>query len=483
MRFTKIFVTGLGLMLCLICGDDANANDTTTLHQILAYSDKAISTLDKKAKDLQSRLDQQTDKYFDRLSKAEKKLYKKLFRKDSSLARSLFENVDGRYKELKNVTDQGFRVAQTYLPHLDSMTTALNFLQKDNFSKHLNNSRLSQTLQHYNDLQRKLNQSDRVKEYLNNRQQLLREQLQQFGMLKELKKFRKHVYYYKAQIAEYKALIENPSKLEAKLTELLFRLPQVKDFFAKSSALRSIFPTPGGTASSATDMVQALPTRASLTQAFSDRFGGLTNAGQALQQNIQAAQGQVSDIQSRIASFATGTYGNTSPDLEMLDYKPNAQKTKTFWERLEYGTNLQTQRSSRFFPTTSDFALSLGYKLNDKSALGIGASYKIGWGQNIQNFQISSEGIGFRSYADVKLKGSFYASGGFEYNYQKPFGSLQQIQALNDWQQSGLIGVSKVISLKTKFFKKSKVQLLYDFLSNRQQPRSQALKFRIGYNF
>jgi hypothetical protein len=53
----------------------------------------------------------------------------------------------------------------------------------------------------------------------------------------------------------------------------------------------------------------------------------------------------------------------------------------------------------------------------------------------------------------------------------------------DSWQESGLLGISKIISVKSKLFKKTKVQLLWDFLSYQQLPRSQPLKFRVGYNF
>jgi hypothetical protein len=121
--------------------------------------------------------------------------------------------------------------------------------------------------------------------------------------------------------------------------------------------------------------------------------------------------------------------------------------------------------------------------------VGIGASYKMGWGKDIKNIVISSQGMGLRSYMDVKLKGSFFVSGGLEYNYQ-PINndSLSSTSTMNwkdvsSWQQSGLVGVSKIISLKSKFFKKSKLQLMWDFLSYQQVPRTQPVKFRVGYNF
>ena len=176
-----------------------------------------------------------------------------------------------------------------------------------------------------------------------------------------------------------------------------------------------------------------------------------------------------------------GTNGGS--DLDMPEYKPNTQKTKSFLKRLEYGTNIQSAKSNYYFPTTTDIALSVGYKLNEKNTIGIGASYKMGWGKDISHINLSSQGIGFRSFMDMKLKGSFYASGGFEYNYQQPFGSIEQIKYLSVWQQSGLIGISKIVSLKTKYFKKTKLQLLWDVLSYQQVPRTQAVKFRVGYSF
>jgi hypothetical protein len=60
---------------------------------------------------------------------------------------------------------------------------------------------------------------------------------------------------------------------------------------------------------------------------------------------------------------------------------------------------------------------------------------------------------------------------------------LQQLKGLQQWQQSGLLGISKIVSLKTKFFKKTKLQVLWDMLSYHQVPRTQAVKFRVGYSF
>jgi hypothetical protein len=73
--------------------------------------------------------------------------------------------------------------------------------------------------------------------------------------------------------------------------------------------------------------------------------------------------------------------------------------------------------------------------------------------------------------------------GGFEYNYTTPFTTLQQVRQIQDWTRSGLIGLSKTVSLKSKVFSKTQVQLLWDFLSYQQVPQGQPLVFRVGYTF
>jgi hypothetical protein len=97
--------------------------------------------------------------------------------------------------------------------------------------------------------------------------------------------------------------------------------------------------------------------------------------------------------------------------------------------------------------------------------------------------KLSGQGAGLRSFADIHIDKSFFASGGFEYNYQRPFDIQRFPGKLDSWQKSGLIGVSKIISMKSRALKNTKIQLLWDFLSYQQVPRAQPVKFRIGYSF
>jgi hypothetical protein len=115
--------------------------------------------------------------------------------------------------------------------------------------------------------------------------------------------------------------------------------------------------------------------------------------------------------------------------------------------------------------------------------MGIGASYKLGWGHGWNHIKFTSEGAGLRSFIDWKLKGGFWISGGYEQNYRTAYNSIYQLRNLNAWQQSGLVGLSKVVNVKSRFFKKTKLQVLWDFLSYQQVPKTQSVIFRIGYSF
>jgi hypothetical protein len=451
-----------------------NAQHSSRLDSAISFPDKIFNALDRKAAAFEKGLDKQTERYLGKLRKQEQKLRKKLWKKDSTLAKQMFDGIGEKYDRLKNATANVTAVPSNYSAHLDSLSTALRFLKAGNISA---SPELQKALASYGNLQEKLNASEQVRQFLTQRRQQLKQQFEALGMVKDLKKFRKQVYYYQSQLREYKTLFEDPSKLEQKLMEVVMRLPQFREFYARNSMLSAIFPLPGSPADpNAT--VQGLQPRQAVMQSIAGRFGGDPSAASRLQQNIQAAQGQVSDLRSRLSSYSSGTFGNGGDD-DIPGFKPNAQKTKPLRQRLEFGSNIQTQRARYFFPVTSDIGLSLGYKLNDKSVIGIGCSYKVGWGSSWSNLRVTHQGVGLRSYLDWKIKGEFYATGGYEQNYRSLIQSVGQLKDLPAWQQSGMLGVSKRYALGKKM--KGEVKVLWDFLSYQQVPKTQPIVFRIGY--
>jgi len=358
----------LFLFFAAISVSTLKAQDSSHLDWVIALPDKLFSALDKKALGIEQKLTKQTDRYLSRLQRQETKLKRKLFKKDSWLAKQLFGDVEKRYVALKNTSGKADKYSSVYSPRLDSLSTALSFFEEKNLSA---SAEVQRALVQYKSLQGSLNASDQIKKQLLQCQQLLKEQFQALGVAKELKKFRKEVYYYQAQVKEYKAMLEDPLKLEKKLLELAMKLPQFKDFFAKNSRLASLFALPGSAGSAATSHA-GLQTRASVSQLLIDRFGSGPSVTQALQQNVQSAEGQLSASKSKAQGLQSGHFKSAGVG-DLPDFKTNHQRTKSFFKRLEMGANLQSQKARNIFPVITDMGLFLGYKLNEKSIIGIGA--------------------------------------------------------------------------------------------------------------
>ena len=462
--------------ICIIIAFNCFSQDSSKLDKAIAFPNKLFGALDKKTASVESKLDKQTDRYLSKMQRQERKLRRKVWRKDTVLAKQLFDGVDAQYDQLKNGISNAAKSASVYSGHLDSLTTALNFLKNQNLT---DNPALQKSLDQYKELQSKLDASENIKKYITQRRELLKQQFEKLGMVKQLKAYRKDVYYYQQQVREYKTMFEDPNKFEAKLMELAMRLPQFKDFFAKYSGLGSLFALPGSNSSYPVASLQGLQTRAMISQTLIDRFGAGSNVTQMLQQNVKDAQSQLTQLKNKAGSYSNGSYGNTN-ESDIPGFKPNNEKTKSLKDRLVYGGNVQSQRARYFFPVTSDIALSLGYKINNKSTIGIEGALKIGWGNNWSNIKLSHQGVGLRSYLDWKIKGSFYFSGGYEQNYRSMISSIAPLQNYSAWQTSGLVGLSKKYSISKKM--KGEMKLLWDFMSYRALPRSQPILFRVGYS-
>lgn len=449
-----------------------------TFDKVILFPDKLFAAIDKKAALAEEKIHDQTNKYLNKLSKVEAKLKRKLQRKDSLLAASLFGDIDKNYTLLKNISGDERDFANGYSGHLDSMSTALNFIQKNNIANISISSSIDKSLQNFKQLQTKLNASERISQQLLTRQKQLKQHFFRLGLVKEFKKYQKHVYYYQSQIKEYKRIFEDPSKIEAKLMEWIVKIPAFKSFFARYSQLGQLFPPPNhgeiGIAA-----IQGLQTRGSIDQLLEDKYGRSANVIQAVQNNVLSAKAQLDVVKDRVSQYNNGSFGNTG-EVDMPDFTPNGQKTKSLLQRLEWGTNLQTNKKSWFFPVTSDIGWSLGYKLNDKSVIGVGGSYKIGWGNYWNDIEITHQGLGLRTFLEWQLKGSMYISGGYEQNFRSDFYHIDQLRAYSGWQKSGLIGISKKYALNKKI--KGNTQLLWDFLSYQQVPQTQALMFRVCYS-
>jgi hypothetical protein len=464
------------------------ANDTTSLiNRVTNFPNNFLSKVNSKVNSLNKGLDKQTEKYLNKLARQEAKLKKKLYKLDSNATKNLFlSNPEQQYATYiqKIKTDSTFdpkKYSGQYLPYADSLQGSLSFMSKNPqifSSSNINSSEVQNSLGRLRQLQAKMQNTELIQQYIQQRKEQIKQYLLQFahlppGISDIYNNYNREQYYYTQQIEEYKNTLDDPDKLFKTVLSLLDKLPVFQTFINNNSMLASLFPTPGNMGSPLA--LAGLQTRDNITQLLQGQLSG-PNAMSTFSQSMGDAQSQMSDLKDRLSNYGTGG-GN----VDIPNFSPNQQKTKSFFKRIVIGTNIQTQHSTYFYPVTSDIGLSIGYKLKS-STIGFGGSYKIGWGKDINHINVSSQGLSIRSYIDVKAKASFYLSGGLEYNYQQPFNPTD-MPALKNWQQSGLMGLSKIVSLNTKVLKQTKVQLLWDFLSYEQIPRTQPFVFRVGYNF
>jgi hypothetical protein len=478
----SVIQPGIILLLALLAIQCLHAQDPGEGDSSLLVPAKSVRNIERKTTQLGERMDRQSEKAIRRFEKFQSKLYRKLAKVDTVQANKLIASGQAaRWQLAQQIREPG--AITEYIPHFDSLLGVMKVLDGQSLLNGLGNlpsGSIKDGLAAVQKLQQELKKAEDIRGFLKEQQQSLRAMLEQAGLTKELRQLNKQVYYYSQQLKDYRALMNDPKKIGEKALALLSKTRVFQDFMKRNSILASLFrmPVEDPADPAYLQSLAGLQTRSQVNQLIQQQLGsGGPNAMQVLQGNIAQAQAQLQELKTKI----TGQGGGSSDDIMPEGFKPNNQKTKTFLQRLELGTNLQTQQSTSFFPVTSDIGLSVGYKLNDKSILGVGASYKMGWGQNFRHIRVSGQGAGLRSFVDWKFKGSFWLSGGYELNYRTAIGGIDQLKDLHAWQESGLLGLTKKFDIKLKFFKHTKLQLLWDFLSYRQLPRTQPILFRVGY--
>lgn len=443
---------------------------------------KYIKHVDKKIDKYSDRITSKTEKTLAKLSKWENKIKGLLEKASPETANRLFapgqvtfSSLLQKYKEGKSVADN---YKAQYDEYRDKLTTGIKYIgsQKSKLEAQYLEP-VQEATDKANKLEEDISNTEAVDKFIKERKkQLMDQAVKYIGNSKYLKKINKESYYYVETLRNYKEIFSDPQKAEETAKTILNKIPAFRSFMSENSMLASLFNSSSNSGSNAS--LTGLQTRNSVNEIIQNQISsGGSNARELIAANINAAQSELKELKEKILKA-----GGNSSDGEMPDFKPNEQKKKTFLQRLQFGSNFQTTKGTGLLPATTDIGLSLGYKINNKSIVGIGASYKLGLG-NIERIRISNQGLSFRSFIDWKLKKQFFVSGGFEMNYHAQFKNINQLQKYNDWQKAGLIGLSKKISLKTKFIRGTQLQLLYDILYRQHVPVTQPVIFRVGYQF
>jgi hypothetical protein len=465
---------------------------------ITSISDKGLKMMNSRYQLLQKTIEKQTAKAIERMQKKELKLQNQMMSIDSNKSKKLFAETKAKYEKLKqeltNPSPLNSSFAQkvkSYVPGLDNLQTSLKYMEQKEFSipdqklQEIQNlsTRLTQ-------LQAKLQVATQVQTYLQQRESFLKQKLNGLPVAKQIVGLNKEAYYYQQRMIQYKAMLNDKDKMKQQLISMVEAQPAFQKFWQKHSLLASMFPLTSGDADlgSAVASKIGLQTRSLVNTMIQAQLGksigssssasGGNNSQNYLQQQVQQAKSALENFKAKLMKMGSNT-GNSN-EVIMPSFTPNTQKTKTFLKRIEYGFSVQSIPNTGYFPATTNLALLLGYKLSDKATVGIGGAYLFGWGTPFKNINFSNQGIGVRSYVDIKAKGSFWITAGLEYSYMESFTSIPGITEADLWQKSALVGFTKKYKVGRKTVN---LQALYDLLYKQEIPRGEPLKFRVGYSF
>ncbi len=466
------------LALFFTCLAKAMAQDSTLTSQQMVSS-QFVRVVQARTTKLNERVQSQSSAALIKMYKQEKKVLKLICKGNSPMFTSKMTELDAQYQDLEVILKSPLE--SSYIGSLDTLTSIVSLLElKPELIEQFTDTKaqLTETIYGLKDLKLQFAKADRIQSFLSTRSAQLVEKLQTAHIFQKIGGVQKSAYYFRQQLVDWKATLTNHAKAESKAIELLKDTKVFKNFMSRHSQLAMLFPVPGGSDSLAPDL-SGLQKRADVDHLLDSKItGGSEAARQQIKNNLKEARQEM----VKIKALLPGGVNRPTSDPQ-LHFTPNSQRTKSFLKRLDWGVNYQSQRSSGLLPQSSDVGLSVGYKWNDRLVSGVGVAYRFGIGNDIKHLQVSHLGVGVRSFLDYNIKRSFWLNGGFELNHQDAFSRFEQLRNVSEWQQSAFLGLSKVISLRSKFFKKTKLQLMWDILSYWQTPHTQPVLFRYNYTF
>ena len=281
------------------------------------------------------------------MARREERLRKKLAKTDPAGAKALFPDSTAQYtalsKKLSSDTRNGMiHITGEYQAYTDSLQVVLRYLQA-----HPSGLKVNPPLRSFQSLEARLQDADEIKNYIRQRKQQIGDYIQQHANLssllgKDYKALNQDVYYYSQQVRAYRETLNDPDKLTKEALAILNKIPAFQAFMQKHSPLAGLFNLPGNYSSPAT--LNGLQTRDQVAALIQGQISAARPSGAAaLTSNIQSAESQLQGYKDKLTQLGSG-------DIDMPDFKPNDQKTKTFWRRLEYGANFQTTRNNYAFP-------------------------------------------------------------------------------------------------------------------------------------
>ena len=133
MNFHQNILLSLGIIISVCSYSQVippNQIEDTSAILSPSQSSKYLDIVSSKANKLEKKLDKKSAKALRQMQKLEKRIGEKLARLDSNKAKEIVSNAEQQYKQLKQRLEKGGTLQQ-YLPSLDSLSSSLKFLEKN----------------------------------------------------------------------------------------------------------------------------------------------------------------------------------------------------------------------------------------------------------------------------------------------------------------------------------------------------------------
>jgi len=232
MRLAPALLTLTGLLF-LYLPLNAHVLADSTLVPVQQLPPQYFSQVGAKAQSVDEALTKKTTQYLNKLSRIEAKLLRKLSKTDTAAAGKIPPlNYQQLASQMQASGTNINRTAATYVSSLDTLSTTLKFLQTQSGALgSLTNAggQLSQASSQVQLLQAHLDETTLVQQYISARKQQLSQLLSQYthlppGVAQAFANFKATGYYYRQQIEQYKAMLNDPQKTEQAAIAVLSRL-------------------------------------------------------------------------------------------------------------------------------------------------------------------------------------------------------------------------------------------------------------------
>jgi hypothetical protein len=389
----------------------------------------------------------------------------------------------------------------SYLARIDSIRNMIAFLQEGQMDEALR-ERLDALGDMAGEVKEKLaianSWQNLADEQLRHVQDWLATPLQEInGLVEPLKHYQQQLHTYKQQLQAWKDIWQQPGRAEQLALQALNKVPGFQEFIKQHALLGAL--GGGGNNGAPAAPVAGVQSRQGVMQELMDRFsqgdanGTQTMMPQKVQEQLGDAMGQLQDLKQQVEGIGSqvenGAMGNKA--LSLAEQERADLKALPFAKRLQLKYNLQTGGGLRQFPAINDVGWQVGYLLAPRLETGIGGAYKFALGESLRKLEWSSQGLALRSYfdwrvtpANGKLFKGFWLTAAFEMNYWNTHAMPDTALGIQPrsigWTEAGLAGITKKIGNGKK---EMQVQLLWQFVQDRQVQSASPFLFRWGRSF